>query len=53
MNEIGSTNVPVDVQQKVSDFVGWLDEHYEIDQGSTAMYFFICHTISQLIKEKK
>lgn len=51
MTEIGSNRLPRDVQEKLGEFLDWLDEHYAIDQGVTAMYWFLDHEIAKRIKQ--
>ena len=50
MIEIGDNKLPRDVQEKLGEFLDWLDEHYEVDQGSTALYWFLDYEIGKRIK---
>jgi hypothetical protein len=50
MIEIGGNKLPKDVQDKLGEFLDWLDVHYEIDQGTTALYWFLDYEIAKRIK---
>jgi len=50
--EIGKNPLPVDVQDKLSDFLDWLDNHYEVDQGNTALYWQLSYMIFPRIKSR-
>lgn len=53
MTEIGGNKLPSDVQEKVGEFLDWLDSNYEIDQGVTALYWLIDHEIGKRINERE
>jgi len=50
--EIGSNPLPLDVQEKLGEFLDWLDKYYEADQGSTALYWQLSHTLAPRIKPR-
>ncbi len=50
--EIGSTPLPIDAQEKLGEFLDWLDEHYEIDQGATALFWQMSYDIGNRIIKK-
>lgn len=52
MTEIGGNRLPADVQAKLGEFLDWLDENYEIDQGTTALYWFLDYEIGKRIKSE-
>lgn len=49
--EIGGNPSPQDVQEKLGEFLDWLDVHYETDQGTTTLYWFLSHEIGKRIKK--
>lgn len=49
--EIGSNPLPKDVQEKLSEFLDWLDVHYEIEHGTTALYWHLSYEIGKQIKK--
>lgn len=49
--EIGTNPLPLDVQEKLGEFLDWLDEHYDIDTGATALYWHCSFIISERIKK--
>lgn len=48
--KIGIDPLPLDVQEKLGEFLDWLDENYDIDNGSTALYWYCSFIISESIK---
>ena len=52
MTEIGGNRLPQDIREKLGEFLDWLDVHYEIDQGTTALYWFLDHEIGKRIITK-
>jgi hypothetical protein len=50
--EIGGNPLPLDVQAKLGEFSDWLDKYYEVDQGSTALYWLLTYTIAQRIRPR-
>jgi len=50
IDEIGGNRLPLDVQTKLGEFLDWLDVHYEVDQGTTALYWLLDHEIGKRIK---
>jgi hypothetical protein len=51
--EIGTNRLPKEVQEKLGEFLDWLDVNYEIDQGATALYWFLDHEIGKRITKQK
>jgi hypothetical protein len=49
--EIGSNPLPLDAQEKLGEFIDWLDANYEISNGATALYWGMSCQLSQLISE--
>jgi hypothetical protein len=50
---IGTNPLPVGAQEKLGEFVDWLEAHYGIDQGSTALYWYLSYHLADfLVKEK-
>lgn len=49
---IGANTLPLDVQQKLGEFVDWLDERYEAKNGSTALYWGLSYFIAEEIVPK-
>lgn len=49
--EIGTNPLPLDAQEKLGEFLDWLDVHYEIEQGTTALYWYLSYEISKRIKK--
>lgn len=50
--EIGTNPLPMEVQQKLSEFIDWLDKSYDIDNGATAFYWGLSYQLATVIKEK-
>lgn len=50
--EIGGNPLPQDVQEKLGEFLDWLDVHYEVDIGTTALYWGLSAEISNRIVRK-
>lgn len=50
---IGSNRLLQDVQKKLGEFLDWLDVQYELDQGTTALYWFLDYEISKRIKNDR
>ncbi len=50
--EIGTNPLPKDAQEKLAEFLDWLDVHYETEHGSTALYWELSYTLRQRIKQK-
>jgi hypothetical protein len=50
--EIGHNPLPIDAQEKLGEFLDWLDVHYEVDQGTTALYWYLSYEISKRIKNE-
>ena len=48
---IGSNRLPQEVQEKLGEFLDWLDGRYEIDQGTTALFWFLDYEIGKRIKQ--
>ena len=44
---IGDNPLPADIQEKLGEFLDWLDVHYEVDIGTTALYWELSHAISK------
>ena len=53
IDEIGGNRLPLDVRTKLGEFLDWLDVHYEVDQGTTALYWFLDHEIGKRIKNAR
>lgn len=51
--EIGGNPLPLDAQEKLGEFLDWLDCNYDINGGSTALYWSMSHDISFRLAEKK
>lgn len=51
MTEIGSNPLPIDAQEKLAEFIDWLDVHYEVKEGSTALFWFLSYEIGGRIKK--
>lgn len=52
-NEIGKNPLPIDVQEKLGEFIDWLvKEGYDLDQGSTAFYWKYSYLLAQDIGEQ-
>ena len=49
--EIGSNPLPLDAQEKLGEFIDWLDVNYDISNGATALYWGMSFQLSQLISE--
>lgn len=50
---LGQNQLPSDVTEKLGEFLDWLDVHYEVDQGTTALYWFLDHEIGKRIKNDR
>lgn len=48
--KIGTNPLPLDVQEKLGEFLDWLDTEYEIDTGATALYWHLSYVIGERIK---
>lgn len=44
---IGENPLPKDVQEKLGEFLDWLDVNYETDQGTTALFWSLSNEISK------
>lgn len=51
--EIGGNPLPRDAQEKLGEFVDWLEQHYEIDAGSTALYWGMSYDLARRIRTKE
>ena len=51
MTEISGNRPPQDIREKLGEFLDWLDVHYEIDEGTTDLYWFLDHEIAKRIKQ--
>ena len=51
--EIGGNPLPRDAQEKLGEFIDWLEQHYEIDQGSTALYWGMSYDLATRIRPKE
>jgi len=51
--EIGSNPLPKDAQEKLGEFLDWLDVNYEIDVGATALYWCLSYEIGSRIKQNE
>lgn len=52
MNEdvtIGSNPLPKDAQEKLAEFLDWLDVNYELKNGVTAMFWKLSYDIGKEI----
>ena len=49
--EIGTNPLPPDAQEKLGEFLDWLDVHYEVEQGTTALYWYLSYEIGKRIKK--
>lgn len=45
-DSIGNNPVPIDVQDKISELVDWLDANYELNQGSSALYWGLSYMVA-------
>lgn len=45
--EIGENPLPKDVQEKLGEFLDWLDVNYETKQGTTEMFWSLSYEISK------
>lgn len=52
VNEIGGNPLPVDLQKKLGDLMDYIEAEYEIEQGSTALYWFLSYQIANRVKTK-
>ena len=48
--EIGTNPLPIDAQEKLGEFLDWLDVHYEVEKGTTALYWCLSYEIGKRIK---
>lgn len=49
MTIIGSNNLPKDINERLSEFLDYLDTHYEVDTGSTALYWELSYIIASRV----
>lgn len=49
--EIGANPLPPDAQEKLGEFLDWLDVHYEVEEGTTALYWYLSYEIGKRIKK--
>ena len=49
---IGENPLPKDVQEKLGEFLDWLDVNYETDQGTTAMFWSLSYEIANRLVKK-
>ncbi len=47
---IGTNPLPKDAQEKLAEFLDWLDVHYETEHGSTALFWELSYLIGASIK---
>lgn len=47
---VGSNPLPEDVQSKVSELVNYIDQEYDLDQGSTALFWGLSYYIGERMK---
>jgi hypothetical protein len=47
--EIGTNPLPLDVQQKLGEFLDLIEEKYEIKHGATALYWSLSYLIAKEI----
>ena len=52
MNEIGGNPLSLDLQEKLGELMDYIEANYEIDQGSTALYWFLSYQIASKVKPK-
>jgi len=52
-NELGGNPLPHDAQEKLGEFIDWLEVHYKIDQGSTALYWDMSYYLASRIHTKE
>ena len=51
---IGQNPLPKDVQEKLAEFLDWLDVHYSIDIGTTALFWELSYEIGgRIIKNEE
>ena len=50
---IGQNPLPKDAQEKLAEFLDWLDVQYEIDIGTTALFWKLSYEISNFIVNKE
>ena len=50
---IGSTGLPIDVLNEISDLVARLEETYNFKHGSTAAYWAVAHTLAGHVSKGK
>lgn len=48
---IGSNPLPLEAQAKLSQFIDWIDNNYQIENGSTALYWSLSYQIATLLKQ--
>lgn len=51
--EIGGNPLPRDAQEKLGEFIDWLDVHYDVDIGTTALYWGLSYDIAARLQPKK
>lgn len=49
---IGGNPLPTDAREKLGEFLDWLDVHYEVDNGVTALYWQLSYIIGEKLTKK-
>lgn len=49
---IGDNPLPKDAQEKLGEFLDWLDVNYEVDVGTTALYWELSYEIAKRLVKK-
>jgi hypothetical protein len=47
--EIGKNPLPKDAQEKLGEFLDWLDASYELKNGATALFWHLSYEIGKEI----
>ena len=50
--EFGANTLPKDAQEKLAEFLNWLDTEYETTQGTTDLFWELSHLIGNRIKNE-
>lgn len=43
--ELGKNPLPIDAQEKLGEFLDWLDANYELKNGATALFWHLSYEI--------
>lgn len=50
--KIGTDYLPKVAREELCNFIDILEKEYEIENGSTALYWHLSHILSQILKDK-